>query len=268
MENLNPNIDPSKLGACILEYADTDAGKTMSALTLEDPICFINTQAKDPRVNHLQIKHNKTIYYFKVKPGDSFDDIMNDLNRWLIDFRDGKKPWKSLFFDDLTFGQSNIRHDVEDDRHSARELDDEKRTEARGLTDRFRFEKPDWGSIGSMMSRLTFLLNQFSQYGVVVVATAVARHDYPKYGGGVKTAPSLVGMDYSQLLHGFFDFIGYITEPFSIDSGMNPIIPRISFHSEDQSFMARCNSLNLLKMNKFRPAPLDFGKIMKVVRGL
>lgn len=265
MQNLDPTVDPTKLGSCTLEYGDTDSGKTMSALTLEDPIAFINTQAKDARVVHQQVKHNKKIKYFK--PNDAFDDIMKDLNKWAMRFKDGERPFKSLFFDDLTFGQSNIRHELEDDRHGARMLDDEKKTETRGLTDRFRFEKPDWGSIGSMMGRLTFLLNQFSQYGVVVVATAVARHDYPKYGGGVKTAPSLVGMDFPQLLHGYFDFIGYIVEPFKLDGEMNPVLPRISFHSEDETFMARCNSLRLLQINKQKPAPLDFTKIMKVVRG-
>ncbi len=265
MESLNPKIDPSSLGGCILIYGNTDSGKTMSALTLEDPIAFINTQAKDPRVNHLQVKHNKVIRYFK--PKDSFDDIMEDLNKWLIKFQAGDRLFKSLFFDDLTFGQSNIRHELEDDRHGVRLLTEEDKTVKRGLTDRFRFEKPDWGSIGSMMSRLTFLLNQFSQYGVVVIATAIARHDSPKYAGYIQTAPSLVGMDYSQLLHGFFDFIGYITEPFKLDEEMNPVLPRISFHSEDDTFMARCNSLRLLQMNKQKAAPLDFTKIMKVVRG-
>jgi len=265
MENLPSDINPSELGTCFLLYGNTDSGKTMSALTLEDPIAHINTQAKDARVVHLQVNHNKNIKYFK--PKDAFDDIMEDLNKWLIKFRDGERPFKSLFFDDLTFGQSNIRHELEDDRHSARELDDEKKTTTRGLTDRFRFEKPDWGSIGSMMGRLTFLLNQFSQYGVVVVATAVARHDFPKYGGGVKTAPDLVGVDYPRLLHGYFDFIGYIVNPFSLTEDMSPVIPRISFHSEDDTFMARCNSLELLKMNKMKPAPLDFSRIMKVIRG-
>ncbi len=265
MENLDPNIDPSKLGGCFLIYGDTDSGKTMSALTCEDPITLINTQAKDARVNHLQTKHNKKIYY--QKPEDAFDDIMDTLNKWLGQFRNGDRPFKSLFFDDLTFGQSNIRHELEDDRHGARTLENEEKTTIRGLTDRFRFEKPDWGSIGSMMGRLTFLLNQFSQYGVVVVATAVATHDFPKYGGGVKTAPNLVGLDYPRLLHGYFDFIGYIVEPFSLDEEINIVIPRISFHSEDNNFMARCNSLALLKMNKMKPAPLDFQKIMKVVRG-
>lgn len=264
MENLDSNVDPTKLGACFLIYGDTDSGKTMSALTLEDPIALINTQAKDARTVHFQIKHNKDIKYFK--PKDAFDDIMEDLNKWLIKFQEGARPFKSLFFDDLTFGQSNIRHELEDDRHSARMLESEEKTTTRGLTDRFRFEKPDWGSTGSMMSRLTFLLNQFSQYGVVVVATAVATHDYPKYGGGVKTAPSLVGFDYPRLLHGYFDFIGYIVQPFSLDQDMNPVLPRISFHSEDETFMARCNSLALLKLNKMKPAPLDFTKIMKVVR--
>ncbi len=261
MITLDPTTDSKNLGGCFLIYGDTDSGKTTSALTLEDPFLIINTESKDPRTIFQQFKHDKK--FTPVRP-EGFNDLMDSLNRWVGQAKDKRFPFKSVFLDGLTFTQSGFRHELEDDRHGARMLDDEKKTETRGLTDRFRFEKPDWGSIGSMMSRITYLLNQFSQFGLVVVATAIATHDYPKYGGGVKTAPSLVGMDYPRLLHGYFDFIGYITQPFQFDEDMNPITPRVSFHSEDGSYMARCNSLKLAKKG---PAPLDFEKIMKVVRG-
>ena len=261
MQNLDPNIDPSKLGACILLYGDSDSGKTTSFLTLEDPSLHINTQAKDARTTFHQFNHGKKITC--VSP-EGFDDLMDSLNRWVEQAKQGKFPFKSVMLDDLTFSQSSFRFELEDDRHGARILDDEKKTGARGLTDRFRFEKPDWRSIGSMMSRITHLLNQFSKYGIVVIATAIATHDFPKYGGGVKTAPNLEGFDYTRLLHGYFDFIGYIIQPFSFDEKMNPILPKVSFHSKDQTYMARCNCIKLAQMGS---APLDFTKIMKVVRG-
>ena len=261
MLNLDSNIDQSKLGGCFLIYGDSDSGKTTSFITLEDPALHINTQAKDARTVHQQFKHNKKLSY--VSP-EGFDDLMESENRWVEQAKEGKFPFKSVMLDDLTFSQSNFRHELEDDRHGARELDDEKKTGIRGLTDRFRFEKPDWRSIGSMMSRITYLLNQFSKFGIVVVATAIATHDFPKYGGGVKTAPNIEGFDYTRLLHGYFDFIGYIIDPFHFDEEMNPVPPRISFHSPDGTYMARCNSLELAKKG---PAPLDFTKIMKVIRG-
>ncbi len=261
MQNLDPNIDPLKLGACILLYGDSDSGKTTSFLTLEDPSLHINTQAKDARTTFHQFNHGKKIT--PVSP-EGFDDLMESLSRWVEQAKQGKFPFKSVMLDDLTFSQANFRHELEDDRHGERVLDDEKKTGARGLTDRFRFEKPDWRSIGSMMSRITFLLNQFSQYEIVVVATSIATHDFPKYGGGVKTAPNLEGFDYTRLLHGYFDFIGYIIQPFSFDKEMNPVLPRVSFHSEDETYMARCNCIKLAQMG---PAPLDFTKIMKVIRG-
>ncbi len=87
MQNLNPNIDPSKLGACILLYADSDAGKTTSFLTLEDPYLHINTQAKDARTTFAQFKHGKKITC--VSP-EGFDDLMNSLDRWVTQAKEDK----------------------------------------------------------------------------------------------------------------------------------------------------------------------------------
>jgi len=260
MITLEPKVDMRGVGACLLIYGDTNSGKTMSALTLEDPVLFINTESKDPRQTHQQIQHNKQITY--VTP-ESFNDFMEGLNRWVGQAKDGKLPFKSVFLDGLTFTQSIFRHELEDSRYGARIQEDESKTLQRGLADRFRFERPDWGSIGSMMSRITYLLNRFSLFGMTVVATAIANNDTPRWGGGVKTAPALVGVDYPKLLHGFFHFIGFITRPFAFSQEFEPIMPVVSFHSEDDSYMARCNSLVLAKKG---PAPLDYTKIMNVVR--
>ena len=268
------DIDISTIGMCGLGYGDTDSGKTVSALTLPDPILFVNTEKKNPKTVHAQFSHNKRIAY---RSPESFDDLMDHLDQWIFAKKEDmvnprpdkpRFPFASIFLDGLTFTQSGFRHQLEDDRYGARALENEEKTDARGLTDRFRFEKPDWGSIGSMMSRMTGLLNTFSQLGIIVICTAIASHDSPKYAGGTKTAPSLVGMDYTRLLHGYFDLIGYIVRPFRIEidpETKTKIIkkPVISFHSDDDSYMARSSSLELIRKG---PAPLDWTKIISVLR--
>lgn len=254
MQTLDMKVDRSSIGSCILIYGDTNSGKTTSVLTAEDPILHVNTEPKDPRTIFQQFEHGKNISL--VRP-EGFEDLMQSLNRWKGQANEGKFPFKTLFFDSLTFGQDNFRKEVEDSRFAARG------EEARGVID-LRFEKPDWGIMSSLMGRVTYLLNQFSMYGITVIATAQATHDWPKWGGGVKTAPALFGQDFPKTLHGYFHFIGYIEEPFKFGPEMELILPRVAFHSNDGSFMARCNSLELAKKG---PAPLDWGRIVKVIRG-
>ncbi len=289
------DIDMNTLAYCMLAYGDTDSGKSASGLTLPGPIKICNTEDKDIRTVHSQFITDKEVSY---NYPESFDDFMDNINIWLEEAKAGKFIYKSLFLDGLTFTQSRFKHELEDDRYDARLVESEElrsnKVERRGLTDRFRFEKPDWGSIGSMMSRLTGMLNQFVKFGVIVVATAQASHDYPKYGGGVQTAPSLIGFDYSKLIHGFFDYIGYIIKPFSLDTKMvdgkpvivngQPVIipspPRISFHcnlkqsaddtdefglanTSQPSYMARSSCLDLVRRG---PAPLNYELITKVIR--
>ena len=262
MESLNPNIDASKLGACILIYGDTDSGKTVSALTCEEPILFINTESKDPRITHHQFKHGKKIFY--VVP-EGFNDFMEEMNKWIGQIGENKFPMKTLFLDGLTFTQGGFRRELEDSRYELRKEGEEKKL-GKGLIAQMMMEKLDWGPLGSMMNRLMFLFNSFSQKGITCIATAIAVHDTPRWGGGVKTAPGLIGFDFPKFLHGYFDFIGYITEPFKFDEERKIVIPRISFHCENEfSYMARSNSNVLTEKG---PAPLDFTKIMAVVRGI
>ncbi len=262
MITLDSTIDSINLGACILEYSDTEAGKTVSALTCEDPILFINTESKDPRVTHQQFKHNKKITY--VVP-EGFDDFMDSMNRWMGQLREKKFPFKTMFLDGLTFTQGGFRRELEDARYDLRLESDRESKFGKGLIAKMALEQLDWGPLGSMMNRLMFLFNSFSHFGIVSIATAIAVHDTPKWGGGVRTAPGLIGKDFPKFLHGYFDFIGYIIEPFCYDEERKSVIPRISFHCESEfDYMARSNSNALTEKG---PAPLDFIKIMKVVRG-
>ena len=263
MQNLDPNIDSSKLGACILIYGDTDSGKTVSVLTCEEPILFINTESKDPRVTHQQFKHGKKIYY--VVP-EGFNDLMENLNRWLEQAKEKKFPNRTIFLDGLTFTQGGFRKELEDSRYSLRLESDKTTGFGKGLISQMSLEQKDWGPLGSMMNRMMFLFNSFSHYGTTCIATAIATHDTPKWGGGIRTAPGLIGFDFPKFLHGYFDFIGYIIEPFRFNEERKPVLPRISFHHEEneESYMARSNSNIVTEKGS---APLDFTKIMKIVRG-
>uniref|UniRef100_A0A6M3LPS7 Putative ATPase domain containing protein n=1 Tax=viral metagenome TaxID=1070528 RepID=A0A6M3LPS7_9ZZZZ len=262
MKNLDSNIDLSNIGACILIYADTDSGKTVSALTCEEPILFINTESKDPRLTHQQFDHKKKIRY--IVP-EGFNDFMDSMNEWITQYEAGKFPFKTLFLDGLTFAQSGFRKELEDSRYNLRLESDKDTKFGKGLIAQMALEQLDWGPLGSMMNRLMFLFNRFSHLGIVCIATAIAVHDTPKWGGGLRTAPGLIGKDFPKFLHGYFDFIGYIIEPFKYDEEKRPVFPKVSFHCQDEfGYMARSN---INAVTEKGPAPLDFGKIMKVVRG-
>jgi hypothetical protein len=265
-------------GCCLLEYGATGCGKTDSAKTLPDPVMFINKEPKDPRVVH-QAKRENGLYalpngkHIRYVEPEGFDDEMEFLNKCIEEARTGSFPFRSVFHDGLTFTQANYKHDVEDSRAEARSFDAQKsqgKERDRGLIDRFRFEKPDWGAMGSMMARETFLLNKLSKFGIVVVSTAVEM-EYPKWNSSIRVAPSLQGQDFPKLIHGYFDFIGYVIQPFRIVAGVIQY-PRISFVSNDDSmgngYMARCNSSRLIEAELQGGAPpLDFEKILKVIRG-
>jgi hypothetical protein len=261
-------------GSCSLWYGPTGSGKTYAAITLVDPILFINKEPKDPRLVHRAVlgenglhvlPNGKLIKY--VEP-ESFDDEMEFLNKLVSKTMIGESKFKSVFHDGLTFTQASYKHDIEDSRYIARTRDPKEID--RGLIDRFRFERPDWGAIGSMMSRETLLLNKLSKFGIHVVSTAIDS-EYPKWNTSYAIAPALQGNDFPKLVHGYFDFIGYVLTPFCIEHG-KLTYPRISFIQNPDSmgtgYMARSNSDKLIEAElKNGPPPLDFERILKVIRG-
>jgi hypothetical protein len=121
------------------------------------------------------------------------------------------------------------------------------------------------------MARQTYLLNRLSKFGIIVVSTAISA-EYPKYNSSIRMAPSLLGNEFPKLLHAYFDFICYAVEPFRFDQSGRPVLPRVSFLPREDdiglSYMARCSSTRLAEMEaKGGPAPLNWTKILKVIRG-
>lgn len=256
------------LGMTILIYGRTGSGKTYSAVTLPQPILFINKEPKDPRVVHSQFLESTDITY--VEP-ESFDDICGFLNEAIEKARNNEFKFKSLFHDGLTFSNAIYKRYIEDSLYESKQ---KRKNDIINLEliDQFVVEQRGWGAIASMMSRESYLLNSLSKYGVIVVSTAVSTESqsYDKYS---RIAPSLMGQEFPKLIHGYFDYIGYIIEPFAFDGDGKPIQPRVSFVSpRDEfgrtSYMARTSSSVLAEAEaKHGYPPLDFRKILSVIHG-
>jgi hypothetical protein len=259
-------LDGSSIGASFLVYGPTGCGKTGAALTCPGPICFINVEEKDPRLVHSQIGIPEGLKIDYYQP-DSFDDLEEFLNSLLEQVKEGKLDYKTVFFDGLTFGQSNFKAEIEDARKTERVA----KNDYRSIIDRTRLDKGDWDVLNSFMLRVTKLLISFNKYGLVSVATSIdIQEGYRRYGGGIRTAPYLQGIVFPRLLPGLFDFMGYIVKPFSYIDG-KPVPARVSFVSladqEGDTFLARCSSSEIYeKTIKHGPAPLDFQRIMAVLR--
>jgi len=138
------------------------------------------------------------------------------------------------------------------------------------MVDRFNVEQKDWGTLAGMTARKTFLFNKISEHGVFCVTTAIDT-EYPKWNSSVKCAPALFGQEFPKLIHGYFGFIGYITEPYHVVNGQ-VYTPKISFISPgdgfSNSYMARCNSEKLTRAEiKYGPPLLNLSKILSVIRG-
>lgn len=261
-----PKTDQVSLGVCILGYGPTSSGKTRSAITLPDPICFINKEPKDPRLVHATIDHKKDITYLEP---ESFDDMMQFLNEQIMLASKGECKYASFFHDGLTFSGAIYKQTLETDRYNANLLEEGRKHPRPGMIDRFSMEQKDWGTVASMMSRETYLLNKLSKFGKVVVSTAIDA-EFPRWNQTVRIAPALLGREFPKLIHGYFDLIGYVIQPFHILEG-KIVQPRISFVSPDDGmsngYMARCNEKLALAEMKGGPPPLDWSKILKVIRG-
>jgi len=237
-------------GATFLIYGKPGVGKTFSLGTLPEPIHIIVTEPRDPRVSLLPFK-NKDMTFAEV--GD-FDDAIAYLAKLNSGADEGKLRYKSIAFDSLSFIQSRIKLDMEDARFAAG-VKKERREDL--LVDRFRIEVGDWGGISSAMKRITYLLNQLSKYGIVVVVTATLS-EFPSWNKELVAAPSFLGREFPAVINGYFDFIGLVEE-----GPTEPYPPVISFISKDGSFMAKSCSIGLNKTGG--RGTLDFEKILKVI---
>lgn len=255
----------NNIGFCMLIYSDNGVGKTRSLLGLPDPILHYNTEPRDPRRTLSEDDRygkKKVVFVENEKKGlEGYDETMEFLNNLISQYDKGEKPYNSIFFDGLSFQQSDYKLSMEDSRFQDA-VSDKKRSEI--LVDRFRIEQADWGGLGSMMQRLTIMLNKLSKYGVYVVATATLI-EFPKYNKQLSAAPNFLGTIFPNSFKGYFDFIGLV-EPNPKDPNF-PYPPIVRFMS-DGSFVAKSCSDRLnekLKIHGY--APLEFEKILKVLNG-
>jgi len=251
---MDNSFNPAESGTCFLIYGDTGVGKTRSFTTLPDPILIINTEPRDPRVT-LQgsVKKNITIWEM-----DGFLEIIATLDGLLADYERGEKKFKSVCFDSVSFIQSDLKTELEDLRFEkeTKLIDKTNKSRYNTLVDKFRIEQGDWGSLASMLKRITWQLNRLSKFGVIVVATATLA-EYPSYNRDLVAAPFFEGKSYPAVMKGYFDFIGFVTP------GINkPYPPNVSFIS-DGSFMSKSSSEKLNNIGG--KGELNFTKILSVI---
>ncbi len=262
-----------KPGICMLEYGDTGVGKTGSSVTGDARILHLNKEPKDPRLVHSQIRSDYAdlVTYYEF---DGFEDETAFLNDLIKQYREGKRPYETIFHDGLTFTMANYKKDLEDSRYEAQMLNKKKEDQPRGLIDRTRIERPDWGTLASLTARETKLLHELSKFGIMVVSTAISQ-EYPKWNSTVRVAPSLTGQEFSKLIHGWFDTIGYIVKPYHMNQDGKVDAPVISFVSPgsdgmSNSYMCRANPMLAkaeLKWGGGVGLPLNLSVLAKIIRG-
>jgi len=272
MSHFLGKLEGSSPGICLLIYGDTGCGKTHSAITGIPKILFLSKEAKDPRLVHSMVRpdYADLIDYVEF---EGFEDEAEFLNKLILQYRNGsERPYETIFHDGLTFTMATYKQALEDDRFRARELSKKDEDKPRpGLVDRARLERMDWGTLASLTARETRLLHELSKFGLMVVSTAIAG-EYPKWNSTIRVAPSLTGQEFSKLVHGWFDTIGYILEPFRILPNGKVSEPKVSFVSTDEgslgnSYMCRANPLVVRAEQKYGPLPLNLEKIAKIIRG-
>jgi len=252
-------------GYCIMIYGPFGCGKTHSLGTLYGPIAVVVTEPRDPRPILSWTK--EPITFFEV---GNFDDVKELFFNWEMEAREGKFQFKSIALDSASFIQSEFKSTLQDDRYKYR-IDTDKARE--GLIDRFRLDEADWGPVAEIMKRITAAANRLSKYGVTVVFTAYSTES-PSWNRALEAAPFFQGREYPKVLNGYFDFIGFIVDPWKIQKNGSIRPPVISFKSEDESYVAKCCSIPLAKRSvefpdarKYSGASLlDFKKILEIIK--
>jgi hypothetical protein len=206
---------------------------------------------------------------------ESFDDEQATLNSLIEQYRIGKRPYETIINDGITFQMNNIKSTLEQDRYHAKELEEKTDKQPRpGLVDLASLEMKDWGTLSSLTARSVGLLHQLSKFGVMVVTTAIAE-EFPKWNKTITIGPSLLGKAFPNLIHGWYDTIGYIIRPFGLDSTTGQFIkPRVSFISPgggsgflSAGYMVRANPRLIAAEQKYGPLILDLTILSKIIRG-
>ena len=229
--------EKKQTGRCILMYAPSSYGKSLQALSLPDDLLYINAERKaahDVIYEGLELRGelNRKITLWEFR---NFDEYYNEIGDLSLLYEKGSRPYNSIFFDGLSFAQSEFKLAMEDSRFGDA-LKEKKRDDI--LSDRFRLDISDYGGLASMMKRITFLLNKISLYGVNVVCSAWAMQR-PSWNKLLDYAPYFVGKEYAQIMMGYFNIIGMLAKNPNTVTGYPPVIrfAPLLFASSTQSII-------------------------------
>ncbi|MBE3137632.1 MAG: hypothetical protein IMZ43_09635 [Thermoplasmata archaeon] len=267
--------ETDKAGICLLAYGPTSAGKTASFITGIPKILCINKESKDPRLVHSTLKsdYSDIVDYVEF---DDFWDEMEYLNNLILKYEKGERPYQTIAHDGLTFSMHSYKRTVEDARFIANNLlkKEAEKVGLQNILDLGKKEWADWNTLAGLMARETVLLNKLSKFGILVVSTAISM-EYPRYTKAVSIAPALLGKEFPQLIHGLFDSIGYVCQPFHINEKREIIVPKISFvntsnesdFGQANTYLCRANGLLMEAEIKYGPLKLDLTLLAKIIRG-
>ena len=257
MLEMSNSVGDSKPGVCALIYGPFSCGKTHALGTLPGSVGVINTEPRDERNVLGQFGDKITNFRPEGSGKEKFDDIMAKGYEWSV-----RCTFDNIAIDSGSFLMADFKSELQDDRLEDRIS--ENKTKGELLTDLFNLVDKDWGVMAEMMRRVTKLFCSLSHKGVNVIFTATVIES-PSWNRSIMASPNFMGREYPRSLNGYFDLIGFVTKPWKLmdDGTVKP--PTVSFVSpDDESYIAVCRSIPLAKKN---PAPLDWTKILKVVKG-
>lgn len=228
-------------GRCFVTYSPSGYGKSFTALSLPDNLLFINAEkkaAQDVIYEALELRGepDRKVDLWEF---ETFDEYRDNIGNLKLQYDLGHFPYRSIFFDGLSFAQSEFKLAMEDDRFKDA-LKEKKRDDL--LSDRFRLEIADFGGLASMMKRITFLLNAISRKGVNVVCTAWAM-ERPGWDKSLDFAPYFVGKEYSNIMMGYFNYVGMLVKNPNTVTGYPPVIRYVPTYQHN--FLARAGNYKL-----------------------
>ncbi len=214
--------------------------------TMPQPIYCISTE-EDPWKSIEQIESLGEAVDFKPVTPTTAEDLVDTLNKIIVDAHNGDFPFKSILFDSATYFMNvTLTERVEDDRNENKNTGKLKDVTEKG-----------WGEIGTIndqMRRITGLFKKISKLGVFVGWTAQMESD-PKWNRELAAAPAFSYKEYNKVYKGFFDYIGFLIP--CVTDGKVVFPPYISFSSPDDSYVVKWRGKQL----ETPTGPCDFRKI-------
>lgn len=199
-------------GKTIFFYGPPSFSKTHSSMSLDGKTRFINCEAKDPRT---VIGDSDKIHVYD--DFTNFDDMMDCLNGFVEEVRNGKPDYQNLFFDGASFQAGKFKMELEDAHYA--KMREKDRGKEPGLFERLSMGEDGrrgWGMLASAMSRITNITSVLTKYGVNVIMSAWEMEN-PKYSGiggeALDYGPYFQGKEFSNMISGYFDLIGRIIIP-------------------------------------------------------